>query len=195
MSTPFAAYARQACLAVKEGRLSIPEARDGAAEFLQARAESIQDWLVPFKPTYAAQRCPYRFRRDHSEDRFVFSRDLVERMQASTVWRSFLRDVAATADSAPTAVERRAEAPATPAADAVEESRTKPDATKGSARGPDSLGLVVDPIAIVTASMVDPIAIVTAHTRLPSSSLPLSATTPVLASPTKCGPRCSSLRR
>ena len=75
-----------------------------------------------------------------------------------------------TADSTPTALELPEETPATPAAGAVDESQTEPDATEGPARsGPAPLNLMLDPIAIVAAGKLDPIAIVTAQTRRPSS--------------------------
>lgn len=96
MASSFDVFSTQACLAVQQSRLTVPEARSGAERFLKDRANALHGCLVPVMNHYVPG-CPYSFRRYNSEDAFVFSRDMVEAVQSSEAWVQFLRGLAANA--------------------------------------------------------------------------------------------------
>jgi excisionase family DNA binding protein len=97
MVSSFAAFYEQACLAVQERSLTVLQARAGAEEFLHAQAKRLHEWLVPVLDGGQLPDCRYLFRRDNSNDRSVFVRTVVERLQSSRVWIRYLQDLNAAA--------------------------------------------------------------------------------------------------
>jgi excisionase family DNA binding protein len=97
MDWSFRAFYEQACLAVQERGLTVFQARAGGQEFLHAQARHLHEWLVPVLDGHQLPDCRFSFRRDNSNDRSVFVRAVVERLQSSRVWIDYLQDLNAAA--------------------------------------------------------------------------------------------------
>jgi excisionase family DNA binding protein len=96
----FRAFYEQACLAVQERGLPVFQARAGGQEFLRAHAGHLHEWLVPVLDGHQLPDCRFSFRRDNSNDRSIFVRAVVERLQSSRVWIDYLQDLNAAAAGA-----------------------------------------------------------------------------------------------
>jgi hypothetical protein len=94
MTSTFRAFSKQATRAVDEQHWTVGVATLRAAEFLDEQAQTIHVWLV--RATFGNRWLggPFSFRRYESEDRFVFSRDIVEKIQRAEPWRAFLKTIA-----------------------------------------------------------------------------------------------------
>lgn len=77
---------------VQERKASAAQARADAVRLLERFAGEIHEWLVPV--VQASYRWPFSFKRYSSNDRFLFTQHVMESLQVSQAWLSFLGELA-----------------------------------------------------------------------------------------------------